>query len=200
MTLWHSKQSYLASASTPLICWRGETDAFAWGLKSQGLQGSVRACCGLTQCEVVSLCCCCFDLYYTSQCSSALLQDSKANNAVPPSELGTNFTHSGRMEGRVNLELATWTLWDGTQVMSRVLIAVLLFNHCTTELVLGLFFCQPLSNTPFLDRNHQNPSATTAMGVLSNLGVLWSQKQFCWAQLKIQLNWKTFLNTPIKDV
>ena len=35
----------------------------------------------------------------------------------------------------VNLELATWTFWDQTQVSSRVLTAALQFNHCATRLL-----------------------------------------------------------------
>ena len=48
--------------------------------------------------------------------------------------MGIQFTNLRWMEGWVNLEPATWTHWDWTQVVSRVLGAVLQYKHCVLQL------------------------------------------------------------------
>ena len=41
-----------------------------------------------------------------------------------------------RMEGWVDLKPATWACWDQTQVLRRVFIATMQFNHCAMRLLM----------------------------------------------------------------
>ena len=56
-----------------------------------------------------------------------------------PPQMGTHFTKYGQKEGWVNLDPATWTCQDRTQVVSRVLTAVLQFNHWAMGLTWSFF-------------------------------------------------------------